>query len=198
MDLKISQLENMFQFKNIPGQQHYPILKSLEEFLYSVEHNITWIAGFGLWDDECIDIRNNTYGCAEYLWQVPQFLNTVENKKKSIVVREKLFDIESTEKKNVFYSFYEIFYVNYLNFINAYVKNGSLSIKCYKWLEKRLLFKFFTPWMYLYETNKKEYLYTDSNLLIKAINATYSKKSYFPLFLIHYNTGHLEKLEIIC
>ena len=86
----------------------------------------------------------------------------------------------------MFYSFYEIFYINYLNFINVYVKKGSLSIKCYKWLEKRLLFKFFTQWMILYETQKKEYLYTESNSLIKAITETYSKKSYYPLFLVYY------------
>ncbi len=184
--IKENEVEKPSMFFLYKKNKKNEYIYSLEKFLYSVEHYITWIGGFGLWDNECNDIRNNTYGCAEYLWQVPLFLDTVELKKKSIVVRDKLLDIESTEKKNVFYSFYEIFYINYLNFINVYVKKGSLSIKCYKWLEKRLLFKFFTQWMILYETQKKEYLYTESNSLIKAITETYSKKSYYPLFLVYY------------
>lgn len=166
---------------------------TLEDFLYSVSFNVTWIGGFGLWEKDCVNIEKNIYGCDLHLWQVPFLLSTVYESKSSVVVMKKLITTQIISKKNLSYGLYQVFYKNYLGFIEQYMNGKIISEKCYYWLEKDLLFNFFAIWIIIYELQREKYLVAKENLK-DIIFDKYRDKPYFLFFLLYYYFNKLKCL----
>ena len=118
-------------------------VKSLEDFLNTISYNITWIGGFSIWKDDFYSFGNTSERCDESLWQVPCLLKYVNTKKNAVVYSKRLFTTQTVAKKNISYGLYKVFYTNYLGFVKKYINNG-ISKACFDWLEKDLLFNFFS------------------------------------------------------
>lgn len=159
---------------------------NLDEFLRIVSFNITWIGGFGVWEDFCGNIENHFEGCYELLWQVPFMLNYVDKKHNGIVFEMPFSQTQKVDKKNISYGLYKVFYENFLGFINNYVKQGKISKQMYNWLEKDLLFNFFPVWIYNYEKQDKSLDYSKEEDLKRCVFNAYKNKKYFILFYIKY------------
>ena len=134
-------------------------VSSLEEFLYKISFNITWIGGFSIWKDDFYTFGNTNEGCEESLWQVPCLLKYVNKKKNAVVYNRSLFTTQIVEKKNISYGLYKVFYTNYLGFVKKYINNG-VSQTCIDWLEKDLLFNFFPYWMVQYKLHNNQLEYS--------------------------------------
>ena len=157
-------------------------VSSLEEFLYKISFNITWIGGFSIWKDDFYTFGNTNEGCEESLWQVPCLLKYVNKKKNAVVYNRSLFTTQIVEKKNISYGLYKVFYTNYLGFVKKYINNG-VSQTCIDWLEKDLLFNFFPYWMVKYKLQDKQLDYSKSEDLIQCVKEAYKSKPYYKKFL---------------
>lgn len=159
---------------------------SLESFLYNVSYYITWIGGVCIWGDDWDEFASSEEGCTEKLWQVPFLLRYISSRKKVLIYNQVLFTSQSVDKKDISYGLYKVFYTNYLNYVRKYVDQGLVSTQCFEWLEKDLLYGFFSVWMINYEVNKNDFLYSQTEDLKKSIRDTYNNKSYYDSFCIFY------------
>lgn len=169
-------------------KEHDTRTKTLEDFLCNVSFYITWIGGFSVWAEDATDIQNNFYGCEKSLWQVPFILNSIAKKEKALIINEKLFESQMVEKKNISYGLYTVFHDNYLGFIKPYLKNNLISQQSFAYLEKNLLFDFFTNWLINYNINQDKFIYSNTEELQKAIFTEYRDKRYFKIFCLYYNS----------
>ena len=71
-----------------------------------------------------------------------------------------------------------------MEILKNYLDKSEISTSCYLWLEKDLLFHFFTNWLILYnKLNKKNKIIDGLDTQIYKI---YNKKSYYFKFRIYY------------
>lgn len=161
-------------------------LDGLEAFLEKVSFNITWIGAFSVWNDFCDDIKDNTEGCDESLWQVPFLCKYINTKKRVLVIEEPFSTIQQVEKKNISYGLYKVFYKNYLGYVKNYVRSGIVSQNCFDWLEKDLLFNFFPYWMVQFTLQNKHLDYSKSEDLVQCVKTSYKSKSYYTQFIRFY------------
>ncbi|MCM1321746.1 MAG: glycosyltransferase [Bacteroides sp.] len=155
---------------------------SLEAFLYRVSFNITWIGGFGVWEDFCDGMAESIEGCDELLWQVSFLLRYIDSKKNALIVEEPYFVTQSVSRKDISYGLYTVFYVNYLGFIRKYLEAGTISQSCYDFLEKDLLFNFFPLWMYNWQRQNNSFEYSKEENLVASIMNAYNGKPYYNKF----------------
>lgn len=118
-------------------------------FLEVVSYWTTWIGGFGIWEDDFNRI-DKFAGCEIHLWQVKVTLETLETKKKSIIINNMIFNMiprpsypTELNFNNFFDFYYTVFYVNYLNILKSYLERNILSINTWKFLKRDILFGFF-------------------------------------------------------
>ena len=155
---------------------------SLEAFLYKVSFNITWIGGFGVWEDFCDDIADSIEGCDESLWQVPFLLKYIDAKKDVLVVEEPYSVTQTVSRKDITYGLFAVFYVNYLGFVRKYLDTGIVSQACYDFLEKDLLFNFFPFWMYNWQRQNNRLEYSKEENLVESVMNAYKGKPYYNKF----------------
>lgn len=160
---------------------------SLDSFLYKVSFNITWIGGFGVWEDFCDGIAGNFEGCDESLWQVPFLLKYINSKKNVLVVEEPYSTTQTVSNKNISYGLYKVFYVNYLGFVKTYLDAGVVSQACYDFLEKDLLFHFFPAWMYNWQKQNNSLEYSKEENLVESVMTACKDKSYYNKFRCFYS-----------
>lgn len=166
---------------------------SIEEFLKKISFQITWIGGFGVWEDSCEGISDCFTGCDESLWQVPFLLNTCAGKDDFVAAGFPFFTQQTVSKKDISYGLYQVFYVNYLGFIKQQLEKGFISKECYDDLEKDLLFNFFPYWLYQFEIQNKQLVYSDKEDLLALVLSAYKDKEYYKEFLGKYNLLKLKE-----
>ena len=152
---------------------------SFEKFLRITSYRITWIGGIGLWNDCCFGIENKTENCESKLWQVPLVLEEASTKQNAIIVNEVFADIQTVKNKNVSYGIFNVFYVNYLSYLKEYVDKKKLSNECYDFLEKDLLYRFFTEFLCEWEINNKSYVFDTKENLRRLVFSAYEQKPYY-------------------
>lgn len=158
----------------------------LDSFLYKVSYQITWIGGLGVWADFLSSKENLFEGCDTKLWQTIFLLDYLVAKKKSYVINKKLFYVQSVLGKNLTYGLHEVFYTRYLGLIDDYVKKGLVSKNCYNWLEKDLLFRFFTINLYNWEFQNKKFCFDKCENLKLLLSQSYGQKRYFFIYRFFY------------
>ncbi|WP_024860085.1 glycosyltransferase family 2 protein [Ruminococcus flavefaciens] len=159
---------------------------SFREFVLSASHWVTWIGAFSIWENDCIDLHDDTYGCNEKLWQVRKVYELASKKKQSVIINYEYGIIQSVPHKNLSYGLYNIFYKNFLFFLKPYVSKGEIDVTDYEVVEKDLLFNFFCDWMIKWELHNSDFKYSESENLIELIRNQYINKSYWSQFEKHY------------
>lgn len=166
---------------------------SLDDFLKEVSFYITSISCFGVWED---DFYYTEEGCDKSLWQVPFIINNVIKKEHVIIIHEKFYTIQPTQKKDLSYGLYQVFFCNYLGFINEQVQTGQISKECYAFLERDVVLNFLCEWMAQFRVNSgNKYVFSEREALDKLILKNCKSKPYYFKLKIKYQKK-LVKLKI--
>lgn len=156
------------------------------EYVKKVSYWMTSIACFSIWDSECETIRNDFDGCELMLWQVKKGLKIACNKDNVLIVNKKMTDVQAVEKKNISYGLFHVFYENYFSILKPYFESGILSDEVKEYLEKDLLFGFYTDWVAKWELQSSNLNYSKTENLKKAVWDAYRDKPYWHEFLCRY------------
>lgn len=159
---------------------------NFRECVKKTRYWITSIACFSIWDSECNTIGTDFEGCELLLWQVKKGLEITSGKDNVLIVNIKLTDIQVVEKKNISYGLFHVFYENYFSILEPYFESGRLSEEDKKYLEKDLLFSFFTDWIARWELQSSNLDYSKTENLKKAVWDAYRNKPYWASFLCKY------------
>lgn len=162
------------------------------EFILNASFQITWIASFSIWSNECDNIAEDEAGCELLLWQVKKLLEAAY-RKNDIYIYNKIFGtVLSVEKKNISYGLYKVFYQNYMALLLPYVKMKSLQMDDIEYLEKDLLYRFFTNWTIKWEMQVPSLQYSEEENLKEKIIEQYKNKKYWK----HYAQFYKIKLRL--
>lgn len=157
-----------------------------KRYVNDISFLMTSIACFSIWENECCDIKDDTDGCELSLWQVRKGLELACSKNSVLISNQKLNEIQAVEKKNISYGLYKVFYENYFKLLNPYFENGSLNQDDKKYLEKDLLFRFFSDWCVKWEQQDKKLQYSETENLKELVWNQYKRKPYWNRFLVYY------------
>lgn len=156
------------------------------EYVKKVSYWMTSIACFSIWDSECETIGNDFDGCELLLWQVKKGLEIACKKDNILIVNKKMTDVQAVEKKNISYGLYHVFSENYFTLLNPYFESGILSDEVKEYLEKDLLFGFYTNWVARWELQSSNLDYSKTENLKEAVWNVYRDKPYWREFLCKY------------
>lgn len=158
--------------------EDHVIVNSLDDYIQTIGHNLTWIRSIAIWEDDCSELDIMVTEAESRLAQVPFLLTNFEKYKKAIIYDKIIMDSLSVEKKDLRYGLYNVFYENFLGFIKRYVEEDKVSIETYEWLRKDLLLNFFYGWVVIKENNSNQYIFSDEDLQ-NLIKQAYKNEPYF-------------------
>lgn len=159
---------------------------TLDDFLYCVSFNTTWIAGFGLWQEDAVHIMDTVDDCKSSIWQVPFLLKMICVHVNSVVIHYKLFYAQAVVKKDISYGLYNVFYKNYLKYNKEFLDKGLMSQRCFDFLKRDLLYNFFTNWMITFDTQRTKYKYNESEDLTALVFKAYEREPYYRSYCVFY------------
>ena len=180
-------------WKNIKKEREIKYFENANLFLREASFWTTSIATFGLWQDDCYDIENKTVGSELSLWQTKYFFDLLAgNKQRRIMyVKDNMYQLQVVEKKDLSYGLYKVFYINYLKLVAELVDKKIIQKNVFDYLEKDLLFRFFTSWLVNYRLRQRTYKVNDhENLEVLVLNQ-YKNKCYYWKFLFKYKKSLL-------
>lgn len=167
---------------------------SLPDFLRSVSFWITSIACFSIWDDECTNIQEDIDGCEYLLWQVKKALE-LSSKGNSLICNSDLTSVQYVGEKDISYGLYQVFYENYFALIEPYIDRDFLSAEDKEYLEKDLLYNFFTDWCIRWEIKrnvKGTARFSEDEDLKQCIFQKYMDKPYWNDYLKYYKKKYIK------
>ncbi|MDD6070237.1 MAG: glycosyltransferase [Clostridiales bacterium] len=167
---------------------------NFRNFVQDVSYGMTSILTFSIWEDECEDIENDSDGCELQLWQVRKILELAYRKKNILICNKVLTRGQAVEKKNISYGLYKVFYQNYFTLLSPYFNNKSLSMDDREYLEKDLLFCFFSEWCIKWELQKDDFQFSQTENLKDAVMQQYKDKPYWNEYENYYQIK-LEKTK---
>lgn len=156
------------------------------DFMLNRSYNVTWIGSFSLWEDDCQGIAEDVDGCQLRLWQVQKLCELGSCKDAVAICDRKIIRGINPPKKNLSYGLWQVFYVNYFQIVDPYVERGVLKQEDRDFLERDLLFNFFTLWVANWELDKGKYRFSETESLKDAVWEHYRTKPYWHEFLRHY------------
>ena len=160
------------------------LVNNINDFLKICSFYITWLGGFGFWEDDILLVDNWFAGYETFLWQTKVGLEILSKKDTMIVLNKKMAMVQLIEKRDISYGLYHVFYENYLKLISDRVASDIVDLSCYKFLRQDLLLNFFPVWVANYKINRKKYQISESDSnLVGLITASYKHERYFKLFL---------------
>lgn len=162
-------------------------------FVVKESYIVTWIAAFTIWGEDCEGIETDIDGCELRLWQVRKLYEEAYRKNEVIVCDKKIGEVIDVPKKNISYGLYQVFYLNYLNLLRPYKENGSLSEEDLEYLEKDLLYNFFTQWIIKWEMSTTNFQYSESENLKELVFKQYKNKAYWKRYLGYYQKKILKQ-----
>ena len=161
-------------------------VSDFKRYIHDISFWMTSILCFSIWEEECCDIKDDTDGCELLLWQVRKGLELACSKNSVFISNQKLNEIQAVEKKNISYGLYKVFYENYFKLLNPYFENGSLNQDDKEYLEKDLLFRFFSDWCVQWELQESKLQYSETEDLKRLVWNQYKNKPYWNRFLFYY------------
>ena len=161
-------------------------------FMLRASYRITWIGAFSIWGDECYKLENDTAGCDLLLWQVRKGCELASQKNRAVIIDGRLFTVQEVKNKDISYGLYQIFYVNYMKLLEPYFSNGSLTEKDRDYLEKDLLYHFFTSWIIQWELRNKNFKYSKEENLKERVFCQYKSRPYWRHYCCYY---HVRKMK---
>ena len=180
--------EQPFLFFHNQGGDEERLCRGMNEFLFQVGHDITFIGSFSLWEKDCQDLADDTTDCELYLWQVRKTCQLVGRENPAVIVQKKIFFvIPVTTGKDVSYGLFNAFHNNLLGILGRYSKSCHISDECLAYVEKDVLYRFFTNLLIDKELKAdKHLLYAKNENLKKAVWEAYRDKEYWGDYLIFY------------
>lgn len=161
------------------------------DFVVSVSFWITFLGNFTIWDDDCWNIDQDTGGCELLLWQVRKAYE-IAYRKNAIILSPNVGYSVTPKKKDISYGIYKVFYCNYMKLLEPYFTNGSLSSADREYLEKDLLFSFFSWSIAIYDLNNSDMQFSKEENLKEAVWRQYKDKPYWPEFEKFYKRRKLK------
>lgn len=154
-----------------------------EKFLMLVGEVIIWMGSFSIWGEDIEnagtqDIRYNS--AIGHVWETAYLLH---KKSKIVIFNERILDIHEVPKgKDVSYGLFKVFYKEYLSVIQSLIDDKIVTIRCYDYLEKHLLFHFLLQMTAQWEAGSPQFIYSsDENLKFLVFKAC-KTKPYFDEF----------------
>lgn len=159
-------------------------VNSLDEYIKEVSFYSTWIANFGTWKDNFLNLKDIDKYVAKQLVQVDWNLQLFTADNLSYIYFNDFYNIESPNKKGG-YNVFRVFVSNYLEIL----KQHKFSILTYEREKYQLCKNFVYPWvlkLFVFE-NEKYNFQTDGSF--KTLFMKYWYEPYFYIilfkFLIH-------------
>ena len=165
-------------------RDNYCLLTNFDEFVETVSYWSTWIGLFGIWEEDFNLLQNKNSGCELSLWQTFTLFEMIQKKKRTVINNIKLVELQLVEKKDLSYGVFKVFGINYLSLYKPHLEANDLSNKVFTNEKKRLLFNFFSIWLFEYEINRDKFLLNQKenpNLILSSI---YGHSGYYRLFKI--------------
>ena len=167
------------------GQQEIAC-SSLDEYVKNISFFITWIGGFSLWHEDCLGLESDTADCELSLWQVRKSCE-MASRRQSIIVRKVFCTVPRIKSKDVSYGIFKVFHGNMLAILRRYSGAEGISEETMAWVEKDLLYRFFTQYLMLAECQAdKNLVYGEQENLYTAIQRCYGAKDYYEDYLAFY------------
>lgn len=171
------------------GIKEHPEIEELDfkEGIKKISYWVTSIACFSIWENECIGIEKDTFGADLKLWQVRKMLELSCLKNKVVIINKKLTVTQMVQSKNISYGLYQVFYENYFILLDPYFANGKLTKEDKEFLEKDLLFNFFTDWCVQWKLQNTTLQYSKTEDLCECIYQQYHNKPYWNEYTKEFN-----------
>lgn len=118
-----------------------------ETFYKQISYWFTFMSSSIFRKDVVDQIDFNKY-VGTHLLQMPYYIASADRGKRNLIINQDLLNIGLDWKNNGGYNFYEVFVQNYLNIWKDYMKKGTLSQKCYKYLKKDVLVNYIHHYNY--------------------------------------------------
>jgi glycosyltransferase involved in cell wall biosynthesis len=160
-------------------QEEYYIINSFDSFVRVVSYWATYIACFGIWEDDFDKLEDKFEGCSLQLWHTKVLFENIARKKESLIDNRQFFSVQTLQKKDLSYGLFEVFYKNYIGLCHKYLITQILSKSTFEHLREQLLFFFFLPWIVRIHNGYDKYILSSNKDIIKCIMNEYRKDTYY-------------------
>lgn len=154
------------------------VVSDMEEYIDTIQVNLTWIRSFAVWDEDCDDFGVLVSKSDSRMAQVPYLLEHFKRRSGAVIYDLPIMDALPVARKNVSYGLYKVFYTTFLGFIKPYLDTGEISRDCFERLRKSLLLDFFCEWIVNKEKYPDQFIFSDENLK-KLVEDEYRDEAYF-------------------
>lgn len=173
---------------NTPIKSVYEV----EVFLSLIGYWITWSGGISLWHEECVNLAKRIEWCNLHLWQVGMICRMIHKKNYGVVIHRAFGHICEVQNKDVSYGIVKVFHDNYLHILKEFYKEGILSNKCIDFLEKDMLYGYFTKRIFYKDCNLDgNLIYGNGKCLKEEVYEAYKDKDYFSHYLFYYKRFYI-------
>lgn len=136
----------LFFFKRVRKEvRNQPVIKcnSLDDFIYAVSYNATWISNYGCWKEQFEELKEKDRFFSKSLMQVDWSYRIIDKYQQAIVIPQDLFKPIDTQKLSKGgYNYFGVFVRNYFDIMRLFVEEGKVSKKSYKKDKKNTLVRF--------------------------------------------------------
>ncbi len=153
-------------------------LSTLEDYIGTVNFNLTWIRSLAIWEEDCEDLDMMTEKADTRLAQVPFLIENFQKHRGAVICDRPVMASADPPKKDLSYGIYHVFYETFLGLLQGYVDSGAISGECYEGVRKELLMKFFTEWIVLWELDRNQFVFSEENLR-GLVEEAYRNEPYF-------------------
>ena len=175
------------------GADYKKRIVKFREFVINASYNITWIGSFSIWNSDCEELLTDKSGCELLLWQVKKSYELGYRKDRCVIVDGGLFDLQSVKNKDISYGLFKIFYVNYMKLLLPYVYNKSIKEEDKEFIEKDLLYNFFTGFIISWELSNSDKVFSTEENLKELVFKQYEEKDYFWKYKLEYKFKKFKK-----
>lgn len=154
------------------------IISNVEEYIDTIQINLTWIRSFAIWDVDCDDLSILASKSDSRLAQVPYLLEHFKRHGRAVIYDSPIMEALPVDGKNLSYGLYKVFYTTFLEFIKPYLEAGEISRDCFERLRKSLLLEFFCEWIVNKERYPNRFIFSDEDLR-KLVEDEYRGEPYF-------------------
>lgn len=177
------------------------LLNDFEDFCTITGHRLTWIASFGLWEEDCENLDAEFSFCNLSLWQTYKTLRIASRQKKVLLLSKKIISIQSVTNRDYSYGLYTVFYKNFPSLLKPYIDSGELSESAYKKIRKDMLYTQAAPWIFrISETVRNNDVGSETNYK-NLILDEYRHEPYYPQFVLwnffHYQLKNFHRKPLI-
>lgn len=144
---------------NVSSKNGYAECRSFDDLLNNISFPMTWIGGFGVWEDQLSFLSDN-FQCSNLrLIQVAAFCRLFKTEQYAKVYNFSFLESLPCHRKGE-YELTEVFVRDYFLILRDFVESEMLSDRAYRIAQKRVLCKMLIPYMLKYKSgfSSKGYL----------------------------------------